>query len=159
MSDILPFLKELISAPGLSGYEDPAAAIIEKKWRPLVDEISRGKLGSLHGLRRATLRTTGEKSPSIMIATHMDAIGLMVTAVVDGFLRITSVGGVDGRILPGQSVTVHATGPAAAGGQTLAGVVASPPLRLLPPDLNDGPLPLEYLLVDTGLPLPGSAVW
>ena len=64
MTDILPFLKELISAPGLSGYEDPAAAIIEKKWRPLVNEIHRGKLGSLHALRRATMKLPpGPKRP------------------------------------------------------------------------------------------------
>ncbi len=108
MTDILPFLKKLISAPGLSGYEDPAARIIEKKWRPLVNEISRGKLGSLHALRRARVNLTGSKpAPSVMIVTHMDAIGLMVTGIVDGFLRITSVGGVDPRILPGQQVTIH----------------------------------------------------
>jgi putative aminopeptidase FrvX len=152
MSDILPFLKELISAPGLSGYEDPVAGIIEKKWRPLVHEVSRGKLGSLHGLRRATLRTE-DQPPSIMIVTHMDAIGLMVTGIVDGFLRLTAVGGVDPRVLPGQMVQIHPTGAGpAGGGKAIPGVVVQPPFRLLPDDLEDGPVPLEYLLVDTGLP-------
>ncbi len=157
MTDILPFLKELISAPGLSGYEDPAARIIEKKWRPLVNEISRGKLGSLHGYRRATLKLdTGSKpAPSLMIVTHMDAIGMMVTGIVDGFLRITSVGGVDPRILPGQLVEIHATGGITAKSgkrEPLHGVVVQPPYRLLPAEVEEGPLPLEYLLVDTGLP-------
>ncbi|KAF0106909.1 MAG: endoglucanase [Anaerolineaceae bacterium] len=147
MTDILPFLKELLSAPGLSGYEDPAAQIIEKQWRPLVHEISRSKIGSLHGLRRGAGKAP---RPSVMIATHMDAIGLMVTGLVDGFLRVTSVGGVDARVLPGQLVTVHV-------GQIgnlshLPAVVAQPPARLLPPEQADGPVPLEYLLVDTGLP-------
>ena len=163
MTDILPFLKELISAPGLSGYEDPASRIIEKKWRPLVDEISRGKLGSLHGLRRASLPlgtgaspgTGSSPAPSVMIATHMDAIGLMVTGIVDGFLRITQVGGIDVRVLPGQPVSIHPTGadPAEAEAQEpLPGVVVQPPSRLLPDEVEAGPLPLEYLLVDTGLP-------
>jgi endoglucanase len=142
MPDILPFLKDLLSAPGLSGYEDPAAEIIRARWTPLVDEISRSKVGSLHGLRRGT---GAEPRPSVMIATHMDAIGLMVTGIVDGFLRVTSVGGVDARVLPGQLVTVH-------GREALPAVVAQPPARLLPPDLGDGPVPLEHLLVDTGLP-------
>jgi endoglucanase len=84
-----------------------------------------------------------------MIATHMDAIGLMVTGIVEGFLRVTSVGGVDARVLPGQLVTVHATG---AGVDSLPAIIAQPPARLLPPDLGDGPVPLEHLLVDTGLP-------
>jgi tetrahedral aminopeptidase len=146
MTDILPFLKEMISAPGLSGYEDPAAEIIAKKWTPLVHEISRSNIGSLQGLRRGTGK---DPRPSVMVCTHMDAIGLMVTGVVDGFLRLTQVGGVDPRVLPGQLVTVHATG----GGEVnaLPGVVAQPAARLLPSDLGDNPIPLEYLLVDVGL--------
>jgi endoglucanase len=79
----------------------------------------------------------------------MDAIGLMVTGITDGFLRVTSVGGVDPRVLPGQLVTVHAT---RAGGQALPAVVAQPSTRLLPPELGDASVPLEHLLVDTGLP-------
>jgi tetrahedral aminopeptidase len=147
MPEILPFLKELISAPGLSGFEDPVAGIIERRWKPLVHETSRSNVGSLHALRRGT---APEPRPALMIATHMDAIGLMVTGIVDGFLRVTSVGGVDARVLPGQLVTVHASG---GGGDSvpLPAVVAQPPARLLPPEAGDGPVPLEHLLLDTGL--------
>jgi endoglucanase len=142
MTDILPFLKDLLSVPGLSGYEDPAATIIEKKWRPLVHEIGRSKIGSLHGLRRGIAESPRS---SVLIATHMDAIGLMVTGIVDGFLHVTAIGGVDARVLPGQLVTVH-------GREDLPAVVAQPSARLLPPENADGPVPLEHLLVDTGLP-------
>ncbi len=38
MPEITPFLKSLLSVSGLSGYETPAAKLIEEKWRPLVDE-------------------------------------------------------------------------------------------------------------------------
>src|SRR5512137_265628 len=107
MTELLLFLKEILSAPGLSGYEDPAANIIENKWRPLVHEISRGKLGSLHGMRRGSGK---EPRPSVMVATHMDGIGMMVTGITDGFLRITQIGGVGGRVLPGTPVMVYATG-------------------------------------------------
>ena len=144
---LLPFLKELLSAPGLSGYEDPAAEIIERQWKPLVDEIQRSRLGSLHGLRKGSGKNP---RPSVMVCTHMDAIGLMVTGVADGFLRVTGVGGVDARVLPGQSVTVHATG--AAGPRNLPAVVAQPSSRLLPPDIGENPVPLGNLFVDTGLP-------
>jgi tetrahedral aminopeptidase len=148
MTELLPFLKDLLSAPGLSGYEDPAARIIEEKWRPLVDELSRGQLGSLQGLRRGTSKAP---RPSVMVATHMDSIGLMVTAITDGFLRVTQVGGVDARVLPGTSVTVFASGSGVDGGLPLPGVVAQPPSRLLPEDESDGPVPLRHLFVDTGL--------
>jgi putative aminopeptidase FrvX len=142
MTDILPFLKELISTPGLSGYEDPAARIIEAKWQPLVHELRRDPFGSVQGLHRGT---SVDPRPSILVAAHMDAIGLMVTGVVDGFLRVTNVGGVDARVLPGSEVNVY-------GRETLPGVVVQPPARLLPPDLQDGPVPLENLLIDVGLP-------
>jgi endoglucanase len=147
MTDITPSLKELLTAPGLSGYEDPATEIISAKWTPLVHEISRGRLGSLHGLRRGTGTSP---RPSVMVAAHMDAIGLMVTGIADGFLRLTQVGGVDPRVLPGTLVTVYATG--AGGRQPIPGVVVQPHSRLLPPEIGLDPIPLEYLFVDTGLP-------
>jgi endoglucanase len=141
MPEIAPFLKTLISASGLSGYEAPAAALIEDQWRPLVDEITRSRLGSLHGLKRGSAK---DSRPSILVATHMDAIGLMVTQLVDGLLRVTAVGGIDSRILPGTPVVVH-------GVEDLPGIVVQPPRRTLPEDVGDNPVPLAHLLVDVGL--------
>jgi tetrahedral aminopeptidase len=152
MTDILPFLKDLISAPGLSGYEEPAAKIIEDRWRPFVHEISRGKLGSLHGLRRGI---GPEPRPSVMVVTHMDAIGLMVSGIKDGFLRVTEVGGVDARVLPGTAVMVFANGTGANSRSPLPGVVAMPSQHLLPERMRDGPVALDNLFIDTGLP-PGK---
>ncbi|MEZ0396731.1 MAG: M42 family peptidase [Anaerolineales bacterium] len=142
MPELLPFLKDLLSAPGLSIHEGPVAEMIRARWAPLVDEISLSRVGSLHALRKGT---AAEPRPSVLIATHMDAIGLMVTRIEAGFLHITQVGGVDARVLPGQRVTVH-------GRQDLPGVVVQPSPRLLPPGFEESPVPLEYLLVDTGLP-------
>jgi putative aminopeptidase FrvX len=140
MTNILPFLKEIISVSGLSGYERAVRPLIEKAWAPLTHELSTSRLGSLHGLRRGG---GSEPRPSILLAAHMDAIGLMVTAIVDGYLRLTSVGGIDARVLPGQLVTIH-------GREELQGVIAPPAWHLLPPHLSSGVVPLEYLLVDTG---------
>jgi putative aminopeptidase FrvX len=141
MIDLLSFLKELITAPGVSGYEGAVRPIIEKTWSPLTDEISLSRLGSLHALQRGI---GSEPRPSILIAAHMDAIGLMVNAIVDGLLRMTSLGGIDVRVLPGQMVTVH-------GRQDLPGMIVSTPPRLLPSSIKSGVVPLEYLLVDVGL--------
>jgi putative aminopeptidase FrvX len=76
MTDILPFLKSLLSVSGLSGYESPVADLITERWRPLVDEMSISRVGSLHGLKRGTGKSP---RPSLMIATHMDAIGMRVS--------------------------------------------------------------------------------
>jgi endoglucanase len=83
-----------------------------------------------------------------MIAAHMDAIGMRVSSMVDGFLRLTKVGSVDVRVLPGAEVTVHATGSQA----ELPAVVVMPPTRFLPESAGDGFPAIEYLLADTGLP-------
>jgi endoglucanase len=146
MPNILPFLKSLLSVPGLSGYEAPVARLIEAEWRPLVDELSLSRLGSVHGFKQGS---GTDPRPSIMLAAHMDAIGLMVTGIEDGFLRIAAVGGVDPRILPGQAVVVHATG----GDDQIAlpGVVLMPHTRLLPQGEGDGVVEMEHLFVDVGL--------
>lgn len=141
MIDLTAFLKDLITAPGLSGYEQPVRSLIQQAWEPLVDELSVSRLGSLHGLRGGK---GSPPRPSILIATHMDAIGLMVSGFEGGLLRVTRIGGLDPRILPGTLVTVH-------GRQDLPALVAPPIARLLPPHVSEGATPLEYLLVDTGL--------
>jgi len=143
MSDILPFLKSIISVSGVSGYEAPVADLIKDKWRPLVDEVTMSRVGSLHGLKKGT---GNAPRPSVMIATHMDAIGLRVSKIVDGFLHITKVGGIDVRVLPGAQVTVHAES-----GDQLPGVIAMPSAKLLPEGVGNDVLEIGYLLVDTGL--------
>jgi len=145
MSDILPFLKSIISVAGLSGHEAPVATLIEQKWTPLVDEISRSRLGSIHGLKTGSVSGKASR-PSVLIATHMDAIGLMVSRIVDGFLYVTNIGGVDSRVLPGTPVIVHASGS----GEELYGVVVMPPANLLPEGKGAGAVALQYLFVDTG---------
>ena len=141
MTELITFLNSLLTSPGLSGHEGPIRELIEPAWRPVTDEISISRLGSLHGLKKGS---APEPRPTILIAAHMDAIGLMVTSIADGFLRVAEVGGLDARVLPGQLVTVH-------GRQDLPGVIVQPPAHLLPEGARKGPVPLNNLLVDTGL--------
>jgi endoglucanase len=79
-----------------------------------------------------------------MVSAHMDAIGLLVAGIEDGFLHIDAIGRVDPRTLPGQAVTVH-------GCRNLPGVIAMPPSRLLPPGEGAGVIAIPHLLVDVGL--------
>jgi endoglucanase len=141
MEDITPFLKELISLPGLSGYEDPVRSVIAEHWRPLVDELSVSKLGSLHGLKHATIP---QAQGSLLLATHMDAIGLMISGYSEGLLRVTSIGGIDSRILPGQAVIVH-------GKRELPGIAVLLPDKLLKANQRELAPEMKRVLVDTGL--------
>jgi tetrahedral aminopeptidase len=143
MFDLKTFLKEMISLPGLSGYEDPVRDLIATQWRPLVDELSVSKLGSLHGILRGS---APEPRPRILLAAHMDAIGMMATRITsEGLIYFTEIGGVDPRILPSTPVTVHGRSP-------LPGIIAQPPDRLLPPAARGNPVEMQHLFVDTGLP-------
>lgn len=147
MPSISAFLNSLISTSGISGHEVPVRKIIEGEWQSLVDELTVSRLGSLHGLKRGNAK---EPRPALAMLAHMDAIGLMVTRLTEGFLHVTHVGGVDARILPGTPVVVHATGSGKP--QQLPGIVVQPPARLLPESARDEAVSLKYLLIDTGLP-------
>ncbi len=142
MNDTLTLLKELIQLPGLSGYEGPVEDRMRTEWEPLTDDIRVGRIGSLYATKRGSGK---EPRQSVMLAAHMDAIGLMVSELADGFIRITAIGGIDARVLPGQSVIVH-------GRRDLPGIVVQPPQHALPENLLRKPIPLNHLLVDLGLP-------
>ncbi len=142
MKDSLRFLKSLISTSGVAGHEGPVLRLIREEWKPLVDELAVSRLGSLHALKRGTGKG---KRPSVMIATHMDAIGLIVTNVSDGVLKVDQIGGVDARILPGTPVKVH-------GKRDLPGVVALAPIHTLPEEAREQAARLRHLVVDVGLP-------
>src|SRR5512138_2235167 len=138
MPDILPFLKSLISVSGLSGSEAPVAALITEKWHSLVDEVNFSRLGSLHALKKGVSTSLDTRSgkaphPALMVAAHMDGIGLRVSNIVDGFLHIVKVGSVDAHVLPGAAVTVHASGSQ----KELPAVVVMPPARFLPESAGD----------------------
>lgn len=146
MSDIYPFLKSMISLSGISGFEHPVADIIEKQWAPISDSLSRSRLGSIHALRAGSLPVPQQR-PALLVAAHMDAIGLMVSRIVDGFLYVTALGGIDPRVLPGTPVTIHASNS----GAEYYGVVVLPPADLLPQEKSSGVIGLHFLLVDVGL--------
>jgi len=137
MSNTLKHLKEMISSSGLSGFESPIREIISDAWEPYTDDLSVSKLGSLHG----KLFGSGEEPrKSVMIATHMDAIGLIVTSVKNGFLYMDTLGGIDSRVLPGQMVVVH-------GEEEFPGMIIQPPDHALPKENQSGPVPINRLLI------------
>lgn len=88
MSQAIETLKALLPVYGPSGREGSIAAKIEELVRPLADEVSRDAMGNLVAVKRGGGRR-------VMVAAHMDQIGLMVTHIDDdGFLRVCAVGGV-----------------------------------------------------------------
>src|SRR5690606_41108333 len=97
-------------APGVSGFEEPAQAIVREELGRHADEVWRDRMGNVIALRRAARRPPGIEPRRVMYAAHVDEIGMMVSHVDDdGFVRFRAVGGLDPRSLPSQRVVVHGT--------------------------------------------------
>jgi endoglucanase len=135
-------LKRLSEAYGISGYEHGVRAIVQEAFRPYADEIRTDTMGNVIALRRGS---GAEPRPTVMLAAHMDEIGLIVSEVKDGFLHIEQVGGYDDRVLVGQEVVVHGRRP-------LPGVIGSRPPHVLGSSEREKAIPSDKLLVDVGLP-------
>ncbi len=139
MSDIGALLQMFSDAHGMSGYEDDVAALLRKEMAPLVDEVHTDKMGNVIGIR------SGE-GPKVMVAAHMDEIGLIVSHIDDeGFLRVVSVGGFFDQIILGQRVLIHGRD-----GKVLTGVVGARPIHLMDAEERKKMVKLKEMFVDCG---------
>lgn len=136
------FLKQLLETPSPTGYEVPVADVVRERLSGTADEILTDVMGSVHALLKGNA-----DGPSLMLAAHMDEIGLMVTYISDdGYLSVAAIGGVDAAILPGLRVDVHTD----AG--TLRGVVGRKPIHLIKADERNNVTPIDQLVIDLGMP-------
>src|SRR5215217_4052546 len=96
-------LQQLTEIFGPSGYEDNVRAIVRAEVESLADEIRVDALGNLI-VRKKSSKPNGD-TKKIMIAAHMDEIGLMVSHVDEkGFVRFSPIGGVFRRYVLGGRV-------------------------------------------------------
>jgi putative aminopeptidase FrvX len=140
--DIVPLLKRLSEASGVSGYEREVREIVEEEFGRHADETLTDPLGNVIAVKRGS---GAEPRPSLLLATHMDELGLIVSELEEGFIHFEQVGGYDDRVLLGQEVVVH-------GRQRLPGIIGARPPHVLPKGERDKPIPYDKLLMDVGLP-------
>ncbi|MSU65188.1 MAG: M42 family peptidase [Opitutus sp.] len=97
-----PFLAELLRARSPSGYETEAQAVFDRYVKPAADTYANDALGN----RIATLNPAGD--PVLMLAGHMDELGLIITYVnKDGFIYFDTVGGHDLSVISGRRVLIQ----------------------------------------------------
>jgi len=97
-------IQELTETFGPSGYEDAVREAIKKHVSGHVDEMRVDALGNLIALRRGHPKK-GVQSRKIMLAAHMDEIGVIISHVDEkGFLRFSGIGGVNPLNLLGSRV-------------------------------------------------------
>lgn len=135
----LEILSEMV---GVSGYEGSISRHLSSRFKNYTDSIKTDKLGNLIALKKGIEK---ENPLKVMLAAHMDEIGLMVTDIEKGFIRVTSVGGIDPRTMISQEVVIHSRGG------DIAGIIgAFSPFFEDKEDLSKG-AQMKKLFVDTGL--------
>jgi putative aminopeptidase FrvX len=96
------FLAELLRAKSPSGAEAQAQAVFDEHVKPHASAYTGDALGN----RLATLNPKG--APTLMLAGHLDELGLIVTFVnKDGFLYFDTIGGHDRSIISGRRVIIQ----------------------------------------------------
>jgi len=144
--EITKLLKQYSETPGPSGFEQRIGEVVLQSWQPLADDVFIDRLGNVIASKEGS--GSGPR-PKLLLAAHIDEIGLMVKKIVthhkNGFLRVTKVGGVDIRHLYGQTVIVH-------GQRDFVGVIGSLPDAMLPASRRRKPFGFEDLVIDPGLP-------
>ena len=71
-----------------------------------------------------------KKAPTVMLAAHMDEIGLMVRYIDDkGFINFSTIGGINDQMLMNQTVTIHSSV-----GEPVVGVIGSKPPHVTTPE-------------------------
>lgn len=140
MQDIQQLLEELSNAHGISGYEGSIRNIMIRELEPYCDEIRTDKMGNLIATRNGK-----PGAPSVMVAAHMDEIGLMVKYIDDnGFLNFVTVGGFFSQTLLNQRVVVHtSSGP-------IVGVIGSKPPHVMKEEDKKQPVKIDDMFVDVG---------
>lgn len=101
------FLSDLLHARSPSGYEAEAQAVFDRYLKPHADHLEKDPLGN----RIATLHPKGD--PTVMLAGHMDELGLMIVYInKEGFLYFDTIGGHDLSVISGRRVVIQtAKGP------------------------------------------------
>jgi len=96
-------LQTLTETFGPSGYEDDVRKIVRNEVEALADDVRVDSLGNLIVRKRAT--RTARETKKVMIAAHMDEIGVIVSHVDEnGFVRFSPLGGVFRRYVVGGRV-------------------------------------------------------
>jgi len=79
-----------------------------------------------------------------LLDAHIDEIGLIVTGVEEGFLRVAALGGADARVLPATGVTVLTEPP-------IFGVIDVLPPHVIKKEDAEKVIKIEDMFVDIGM--------
>lgn len=132
-------LFELCRLNGVSGDENVVREYIREKAAPYADSMRTDAMGNLIVFKKGK-KSTGNK---LLIAAHMDEVGLIVTRITDdGFLKFDFVGGVDRRVAIGKPVRL--------GPERVPGIIGLKAIHLVKRDEMKKTPKTDALYIDIG---------
>jgi endoglucanase len=133
-------LEKLSNACGVAGREEEVRSLMKKFLKPYVDEVKEDKLGNVIGIKKGK-----KNAPKVMLAAHMDEIGLLVKTISkEGFIQFTKMGGIDDRVLLAQSVIVYTEK------EQLHGIIGSKPPHIQKEEERKKVATYDELFIDVG---------
>lgn len=139
MSKEIKLLEALSNAFGPPGHEEEVRELLRKELEDYADEVQVDKLGNILFYRHGK-----ESYPKVMLAAHMDEVGLMVTFIENtGFLRFESLG-ITSNVMLGQSILLKGSKG------RLKGIIGMKPPHIMTEEERRKVIPTEDLFVDIG---------
>ena len=137
----IKLVEELCMTPGISGHEEKIAEIIKRELKDVADDIETDLMGNVI----ATKKGSSKKGPKVMLASHMDEIGLMVRYIDDnGYIKFSTIGGINDQMLMNQTVVIHSKNG------DLTGVIGSKPPHVTKPEERKKVVPYDEMFIDIG---------
>ena len=142
----MDLIRELSLAFGPSGCEDAVRALIEGQIKGECDTYTVDKAGNLIAVIRGRGNDYNKQNPRrLLLSAHMDEVGFMITAITEeGYLKFSTVGGIDLRVMCGRHVLVGDDK------RRIHGVIASKAIHLQTPEERTKATPLNKMYIDIG---------
>jgi putative aminopeptidase FrvX len=139
VDDVERLLEELTNAPGPTGFEGPVRAIVRRELAPIA-EVETDGLGSL--IAHLAGPTDG---PRVMLAAHMDELGLLVRRVTpEGYLKFQTLGGwLDQALINQRWHVLTRNGP-------VPGVSGIKTVHVMTPEARNKLFPRDEMFIDVG---------
>ena len=140
MPDVERLLEELTNTYGPTGFEGPVRAIMERELSPLCDHMETDGIGSLMARMDG-----GSDAPRIMMAAHMDEVGLMVKYITpEGYIRFQPLGGwLDQALINQRWVILAREGP-------VHGITGLKTVHVMTPEARNQLLKRDQMFIDVG---------
>jgi endoglucanase len=132
-------LFDLCRLNGPAGFEETVSDYCAGILGKYAQDVRKDRMGNV----LASIPSGKKGAKKVLVDAHVDELGMIVSAIEEGFLKFSTIGGIDPRMLPGREVLVLADEP-------LFGVVSCLPPHVLTAEQMEKPIAVKDLFIDVG---------